>query len=407
MVDFSASFKEFLKKYNSTALAKVEDGNTPPDVLNSIYAEYADTFHTWEKLPVVLRDRYDIVPQDIMDAAAMGEIETLKKMENDRTLKTAEDARTKVEEEKMGNSKSVIPEDIIAPIAATAFMAAVAEGYSQQASHGLALESQVRDEIWRKAKGRNLTKEESKLIAESRMRTRNIIAKDWAEHQPEKMLIHMFSHLNRNPDKKDELLPKLADLIQKIETEGRQAELLRILQHPASQAKISRFSKETLDLMNSALLKNVPSELQNGYLANSIPIKMKMAELIDSDNSGKATNIQEMINSLVKEAKDNGIGLDFKNYSARSPHPMSADLRQKLMIACCINDVPYRTSMTEKIQINSDYFRSLPSDVQAVVVSKELNLAKGRILSKERVADAKELYRNMPSLMAAQRNQGR
>lgn len=396
MVDFSGEFKEFLKKYNSSALAKVEDSQTPQDVLNSIYNEYAKTFEVWQKLPQALRDRYTIVPQDIMDAAALGEIETLKTMEYDPTLKTAEEARDKVEE---AHERAAKFPDIVAPTAVAVFTTAVVAGYSDQASHDLAAERQFSDEIWAKAKGRKLTGEEVKRLHESRKRVHDIIAKDWAEHQPEKMLVRTFALLNRHPDKKDELLPRIADLIQKIETENRQGELLKYLNHPVVQAKLSRFSKETLDLINSSLLKNVPTELQNGYLANTIPLKIKMAELADADIQGK-TDIQARINAIVEDAKANGIGIDFKNYLPHSQYPMSADVRQQLMIACCVNGVPYRSPVSEKINLNSEYFRGLPSDIQTLVTSREIQLAKEQIVSKERIASTKELYANMPSIMA-------
>lgn len=397
MVDFSGEFKEFLKKYNSSALAKVEDSQTPPDVLNSIYNEYVRTFEVWEKLPQDLRDRYDIVPQDIMDAAARGEIETLRALEYDRSLKTAEEAREKVEE---AHERAAKFPDIVMPAAVAVFATAVIAGYSDQASHDLAAERQFSDEIWANAKGRKLTNEEIQLLHESRKRVHAIITKDWAEHQPEKLLVRTFAMLNRHPEKKEELMPRIADLIQKIETENRQGELLRYLNHPVVQSKLSRFSKETLDLMNASLLKNVPAELQNGYLANTIPLKIKMAELVDADVHGKS-DIQARINAIVEDAKANGIGIDFKNYSPHSPHPMSADVRQQLMIACCINGVPYRSPISEKINLNSEYFKSLPADIQTLVASRELQLAKEQIVSKERVASTKELYANMPSIMAA------
>ncbi|MBR1840696.1 MAG: hypothetical protein IJ778_01025 [Alphaproteobacteria bacterium] len=396
MVDFSGEFKEFLKKYNSSALAKVEDSQTPPDVLNSIYNEYVRTFEIWEKLPQTLRDRYDIVPQDIMDAAARGEIETLRTMENDSTLKTAAEAREKVDE---AHKKAAKYPDIVIPAAVAVFATAAIAGYSDQASHDLAIERQFSDDIWEKAKGRKLTDEEVNLLRESRKRVHAIISKDWAEHQPEKMLVRMFARLNRHPEKKDEFLPKIADLIQKIETENRQGELLKYLNHPVVQSKLSRFSTETLDLMNTSLLKNVPAELQNGYLANTIPLKIKMAELADTDITGKA-DIQARIHAIVQDAKENGIGIDFKNYLPHSPHPMSADVRQQLMIACCVNGVPYRSPISEKINLNSEYFKSLPADVQTLVASREIQLAKEQIVSKERVASTKELYANMPSIMA-------
>lgn len=418
MVDFSSSFKEFLKKYDSSALSKVEDGSTSPDVLNSIYSSYIGKFETWEKIPTILRDRYDVVPQDIMDAAARGELETLKAMELDPSLKTTEDAQQKIEKERQQRQKEIadaidpliphphVPKDIVLPAAVALYTAAVVAGYSSSASHDLANESQIRDKIFKGAEGRPLTKEEHDLIFESHKRVRDIIIKDFAEHQPERALVRMFCFLDRHPEKKDELLPKIADLVQKIETENRQGDLLRVLQHPIYQSKLSRVKPETLDLMNSCLLKNVPSEMQNGYLGNSIPIKKKLAELIDADNKGNAPDIQERINDLVKSAKEGGIGIDFKNYSSLSPHPMSAELRQKLMIACCINDVPYRSKLTEKIRMDSDYFKSLPKDVQTVVAAKELKMAKGQIVTREKIASTKELYANMPSIMAA-RSAGR
>ena len=57
--------------------------------------------------------------------------------------------------------------------------------------------------------------------------------------------------------------------------------------------------------------------------------------------------------------------------------------------------------ISEKINLNSEYFKSLPADVQTLVASRELQLAKEQIVNKERVASTKELYANMPSIMAA------
>ena len=402
MVDFSGNFQEFLKRYNSDAYQKIKDDKTPEEVLNRIYNEYVSTFETWEKIPQILRDRYGIVPQDIMDAASRGEIYTLREMEYDPSLKTAADARAQVDQKRYA-----MAEDIVVPAAAAVFTAAVVAGYSAEAANELARNRQFRESLKERAASGSLTPEEKTLWHQSREKDAETIKKDWIKNQPEKMLIHLFTKLNRHPERKDKYLSQIADLIQKIETENRQDKLLKYLERPIVQAKLSRFKPEILDLLNDSLLKNVPTDMREGYLANAVPLKLKLTQLIDADNKGTIVNLQDKVNNLVKEAKQNEIGLDFKNYTAISSHPMSAELRQRLMIACCINNVAYRAPIGDKINLSSDYFKSLPADIQTLVASKEMGLRKKRLLDHGRALAVKETYSNMPSVLMKQQANSR
>ena len=107
-----------------------------------------------------------------------------------------------------------------------------------------------------------MSEEEKKLWRmawlQSRKDTINTIKKDFAENQPEKLLLHILGKFNAGKISKDELLPQVADLVQRIDTNERHGNLLEYLQTERIQAKIGKFKPETLDILANSVLSKVP-----------------------------------------------------------------------------------------------------------------------------------------------------
>lgn len=287
MSDFSSEFLEFLRTNYPTDYQKATDEKVKPEVLNSIRSAHTAKFEIWEKVPTALRDRYGgVVPQEVLEAAARGEQMVLREMEYHPEIKRVEDAREIVLEKSQEQAK------VVGAVAEAAFVAAVVAGYSEQAATELANNRQFRDSLKEKALNHTLTLEERKAWMESREKDIKAIKQDWIENRPEKMLLHLLAKHNRQLQKQDVkslddaklskdsvipnavgmVLPKpkdglhqddivgqIADLVQKIESQGRQEHLLQYLQSKQAQAKISRFKPEVLDLFAHSVLPQVPN----------------------------------------------------------------------------------------------------------------------------------------------------
>lgn len=301
MVDFSSSFEEYLRLFKGIS----NPNDLKPEERARLYSDNVDRFNTWESIPVILRNRYgSSIPADVWEAAKLGDYETLKEMAEHPEIKQVEDARTKVEEEKFGSSSDGknAPSDITSDIAAATFIAAVAIGYSHEASHQLALSSQIRDELRQKAADRPLTAEEHKQWIDTRQKDISTIRKEWAENQPEKLLMHMLAKYNGgklSQEDKDKFPQTVEDLMQKITSpdNNRMTELLNYIKTPRMQARIARFNDETLEILSHTVLQKVPQSQKQDYLARS-DIKAKMVS--DSINRG-ASNLPEKQNVTAKE----------------------------------------------------------------------------------------------------------
>lgn len=302
MVDFNDDFKEFLARYDSTAAAKVRDEKTPQDVLNSIYSAYISTFETWEKVPAEVRNRYTKVPQDIMDAAARGEILTLREMEYNRDLKRAEDARSIVEE------KLQMPSEITNTLAAGVFVAAISAGYSAKASLELALHRQVRESLASKVEAGTMTDKDKKEWRESREQDLDTIKRDWVENRPEKMLLHLFAQYNRGQIAKKDFLPRVAEYMDRIDAAKRREKLLDLLKTPRTQAMIYHFKDETRDLLWHSIEHKVPQNFDQALLKGQKRSDYykglsqdKQVEALSQGISRTRENVQEYGRRLTNE----------------------------------------------------------------------------------------------------------
>ena len=245
--DFSPEFRRYLEY-----MGKMPGENATPEMLNSIYSDNHGKFETWDKLPEALKNRYKgSVPQDVLDAAARDEFLVLREMEYHPEIKYANDARERVEEQYLA------PNDISGDLAKAAFVGAMIAGYSKEASADLARHAQIRENLSDKARNGTLSEEEKKAWAESRQADIKTIQKDWTENSPEKLLIHVLSDYNRGKLSKEEVTPMIADLMQKIDNEGRHEQLMEYMKQVPIKAKLSHFKDDVLNLLETAAIPKV------------------------------------------------------------------------------------------------------------------------------------------------------
>ena len=274
MGNFSGDFLDYLAakgEGNDFYLAQSPD--LKDEEIARLTAKYSYKYEVWLSVPGIIRQRYgNDVPQEILDAAARGEVQTLREMEQHPEIKRVEDARAAVAE------KYSMPADIINDMAAAVFIAAASAGYSLHAAHELAQQRQFRESLRDKALNNTMTDEEKQAWRESRIKTRDIIKKDLMENQPEKYLLHLLAKYNRGHISKDELMPQVADLVQRIETNGRQDKLLDLLKEQRVSRRMRHFKPETLDILAGSVLAKVPQEDRDNILSR-IPRKAKIFEI--------------------------------------------------------------------------------------------------------------------------------
>ncbi len=390
MNGFDDDFLEFLKTNHPTDYILACSDDVKPESLRRIYSDYSKYFSAWIKVPESIRNTFGgRVPDEIIQLAAQGKDYILKEIAAGKQPPKPEDRELPPPPPQ--------PEDILA---APMFAAAIAQGYSHEAAYELSLHSLIRKALQERAANGELNEKEKELWRQSREADKETIKKDWCNHQPEKMLIHLFAKYNRGKIDKEEFLPQVVDLMQKIETTNHRDHLLAYLKTKPVQAKLAHFKEDVLDTLSQTILHDIPLNERDDYLRASIPLKIQMRQLIDKDNEGYGANLNESVNKIVEHAKKDGIGLDLSNYTADSHHPMSANLRQMFMVACCVNDVPYRCPNGEKINPNSDIVKSLPQDVQALVFARDSRLAKQSMIEQtSQGSQTPKMAPNMPSVL--------
>lgn len=394
MNGFDNDFLDYLKAYAPTDYILACSDDVKPESLRRIYSDYSQKFSIWIKVPSSIRNTFNgRVPQEILQLAADGKDQILRDIAAGQRPKRPEDENTLPE--------PPAPEQVVA---AAAFTAALAAGYSKQASYELSAHHLFRESLKDKAIAGNMNETERKAWLKSRGDDIQTIKKDWGNCQHEKMLIHLFGKYNRGKIDKDEFLPQVVDLMQKIESSNHRWRLLEYLKTRPIQAKLAHFREDVLDTLSQTILHDIPISERDDYLRASIPLKIQMRRLIDKDNSGNSANLAQAVNSIVEQAEKGNVGLDLSNYTADSHHPMSAELRQMFMIACCIHEVPYRSPNGERINPNSEIVKQLPTDVQALVLSRDMRLAKENMI--DMTGDGKCTHNvtdTLPSILRAKK----
>ena len=258
--------------------------------------ERVHRYEVWEKVPSVLRDRYDgRVPPEIMEAAERDEIYVLREMEYHPEKRNVDEVRAEVEEK---YNNIFTPEDIVTFAAQSAFAAAIVAGYSQSSSAELARCRMESDNLSAQLDNPNLTDEEKQAIhlqfLALHKRKHDVIKKDWGgdnargikPNQPEKLLVHMFGKFHAGKMDKKELVAIMADLQPHLK--DRQPQLLEYLQRKHVQAKIGRFDDKTRDLFAQYVLNELPDNEQSRVMEDAQRYYAKVRENLTSDQKAIA-----------------------------------------------------------------------------------------------------------------------
>ena len=294
------AFRYYLEHKYHDDFTKFDDPNTPQDVKNSIISRHASEFDIYKQIPYEVLLHWDgNPPEEIMVAASQGNIRKLQLdpyniREQDDTYASNYDS-SGFDDEKV--------------MATVAFAAAIEQGYSQEGSMMLARESMLRELLRDKALNNTMTADEREIWRKSREKTRDIIRKDWAEHSPEKMLVHIFAQYNRGKISASELSDTTRELMGRIDASGRHEALLQHLSDPRVQKRLARFDGEVLDALSQTILSNIKlTEEQTQAVKSQIAgrhisrAKRKMMEHTP-DNLSMESRIKNIPSSLIKGAR--------------------------------------------------------------------------------------------------------
>lgn len=259
-------------------------------------SERVHQYEIWEKVPSILRDRYDgRVPPEIMEAAERDEIYVLREMEYHPEKRNVNEVRAEVEEK---YSNVITPEDIVTFAAQSTFAAAIVAGYTEASSAKIARCRMESDELSAKLDNPHLTDKEREEIRQQFLalhkKKYDIIKKDWggdqANHitanQPEKLLVHLFGKFHAGKMDEKELVAVMADLQPALK--DRQPQLLEYLQRNHVQAKIGRFKDKTRDLFAHYVLNELPDNEQSRVMENAQRYYAKVRENLTSDQKAIA-----------------------------------------------------------------------------------------------------------------------
>ena len=294
--DEGFAFHYYLKSKYPDDYLKFIDDKTPDEVKASIVNRHTSEFDIWKQVP------YDVLlhwngnpPEEIMYAASQG---NLRKLQLDPfRIKEQDDVFNK------DNDTQVSQEALKAT---AVYTIAVEAGYSIPAAMELAREGLVRENLRDKALKNLLSDEERDIWLKSREKTRDIIRKDWAENNPERLLVHIFAKYNRGQISAEELTDTTRELMGRIDASGRHEALLNYLSDERVQRRLSRFDGEVLDALSQTILSNIRlTEEQSQAIQSHIAsrsISRAKREMLEHtpDNLTSKQRIQNIPSTLVK-----------------------------------------------------------------------------------------------------------
>ena len=221
-------------------------------------SSYGYKFELWQKTPESVRGYYlGRVPIEVLDAVSRCDESTLRELSINPSM-----TKTEIEQyQRDGEHKnSSYPSEVVHNTAT--FAAALAVGYILADAAELSKNRSLREALSDKAEKGILTDEEKRLWRQSRISDRDTILRHKAEHQPERILMYLLNKHRLGEIDNEKLMPMLADIIQKIETQGRQPELEKLLAKPRYQHMTTLFDEGTREILESvrqkdfSLLKN-------------------------------------------------------------------------------------------------------------------------------------------------------
>ncbi|MBQ9035824.1 MAG: hypothetical protein IJ099_07720 [Alphaproteobacteria bacterium] len=271
MADIDTDFRRFLESYKATRnlLEQYDQAKTEEEksrLLAKMQSEYGAKYISWSKLPIEIKEKYQNsgAPDWVIEIAAERSSNELLLLAEHPEINSRDqfDKVMREEEQKTKEAYEKMRADFVAGAEAIAVVAApiVLAGYAQKAANELAEERLFRDEFFAKLGNRKPTFAELGIILNSQQKTWKIIHDEWREHMPERYLLRLLAKYNRGKISEEQLMPQLADVIQRIHTEGHDEHLAEYLNRPLVRAKLRHFKPEKMD----ELLEMVGKQIYGG-----------------------------------------------------------------------------------------------------------------------------------------------
>ena len=231
-------------------------------------SEYGDKFEKWKKVPPeIILAHPEGVPQWILDVTNEADSARLLVLKENTDIRTREELEEKVQEvEEENRQRQSVNEpsheayaherDAFEKVVEAAVVLAVAKpiieaGYAPETAENLAKERLFRDSLFEKAGGIYLSERSFGILHESRLKTFDLIKKDWETRRPERALIHELSRFNRDEISEAKAADKVKELVTLIRNKDRFDELDRYLRHPLVRAKVRHFDPEKIEMLSA------------------------------------------------------------------------------------------------------------------------------------------------------------
>lgn len=274
MAELDNEFKLFLAsyKYYPDLTDDFRYNSLPEDKRDALIAlaksEYGDKFEKWKKVPPeIILAHPEGVPQWILDVTNEADSARLLVLKENTDIRTREELEEKVQEvEEENRQRQSVNEpsheayaherDAFEKVVEAAVVLAVAKpiieaGYAPETAENLAKERLFRDSLFEKAGGIYLSERSFGILHESRLKTFDLIKKDWETRRPERALIHELSRFNRDEISEAKAADKVKELVTLIRNKDRFDELDRYLRHPLVRAKVRHFDPEKIEMLSA------------------------------------------------------------------------------------------------------------------------------------------------------------
>ncbi len=278
MAELDNEFKLFLAsyKYYPDLTDDFRYNSLPEDKRDALIAlaksEYGEKFEKWKKVPSeIILAHPEGVPQWILDVTNEADSARLLVLKENTDIRTREELEEKVQEVEEENRRQQMTErereiedkanyekarDAFEKVVEAAVVLAVAKpiieaGYAPEAAKDLAKERLFRDDLFEKACGVHLSGKNRGILRQSRLKTFDIIKKDWETRRPERALIHELSRFNRDKISEAKAADKVKELVTLIRNKDRFDELDRYLRCPLVRAKVRNFDPDKIEMLTA------------------------------------------------------------------------------------------------------------------------------------------------------------
>ena len=257
-----ALVQEFCKAYQIDLSYSADMSEEKKKEIDAIFeSTYGSKFALWQKTPESVRNYYfGRVPIEVLDAVSRCDESTLRELSVNPSM-----TKTEIEQYQLeGKYNDPVYSDEIIRGTVT-FTAALAAGYTIAEATELAHNRLFRQSLEEKARNGTLTDDEKEQWRQSRISDRDAILRHKAENEPERVLMYLLNKHRLGEIDNDQLMPMLADIIQKIETQGRQPELEKLLEKPRYQNMIKLLDEGSQEILASIRQKDF-TQLNNSNI---------------------------------------------------------------------------------------------------------------------------------------------